>query len=537
MNLIRKIKALCLLVCIPAVGMCHVQQNNDLFSMFPSKTVFSLTESIGDYTRIICEVPGMTNDTVWVVSRVQPPMWKVQADMEDENILVISQGKNGKRAQLRNVSYPLDAIKKGKEGKIEATCIVEEDGSLTDVSILNPIFPSIDAEALRLFSKMRLLPCKIGDKPLRCRHKISLLFEIVDKKSKYGRVLIVNPENISEGVAKRYKYDVTWTQTTTQTKRDKYGFVEDSRSWTSGRWSTKLEIDVPKDNPDLENLLCKLLYGKKNKSIEIGGEKLAKRFSGKIKNKDFKGVEGTALSVIAHCLSYKAGKYYSYGYEISLQPYAYGAQGRVIPYNFIYDIQSKRLLTIADVITTESIVAMGLNAEESFDLGVDEHFLYIGKKGESIDVVPISQENWKKFSPVFQEILGDKQAYPLSFDKDKFTNKSRLGIQFKDLNQKIMTIPTFSVNNIYLQEYIKENLKLTDNVVKKGEPLVANISYVIEKDGTISNVEITQTDNGTELRDELLRIFQTMPRRQSLVLSSEGPARSYHKLTYRLTFK
>lgn len=536
MNFTRRLKVLFLLVCIIAIGKCYAQQSSGLFAKFPSETVFNLTQSIGDFTQIICEVSGMTNDTIWVASNIQPPMWKVQANMDDENILIISQDKKGKKAVLKNAFYPLDAIKKGKEGKIEATCIVEEDGSLTDVRIINPIYPSIDAEALRIFSKVKLLPCKISSKPLRCRHKVSVLFEIVDKKNNYARVLVVNPKGTSEGVEKRYKYDVTWTQTTTQTKRDKYGFIENSRSWTSGRWSTKLEIDVPKNNPEFEKLLCKILYGKSAKSIENGGEKFARKFEGKLKNKDFKGVKGNALSVTAHCLSYKAGKYYSYGYEISLKPTDYSSENYQIPYNFIYDIQSKRVLTIADVFTTESIMAMGLY-EESYDLGVDEYFIYVGKKGKSIGIVPISQENWNKFSPMFQALLGEKDIYPLSLDKDKFTNKGKLGIQLKDLNQKIVSIPSYSVNNVYLQSYIKENLNLPENVLKSKKSFVANISYVIEKDGTISNVEITQTDDGTEFRDELLRIFQTIPKRQSLVLSNDGPVRSYYTLKYRLSLR
>lgn len=201
--------------------------------------------------------------------------------MEDENVLVVSQNKNGKKAILRNTSYPSDAIKKGKEGKIEATCIIEEDCSLTDVRIINPIYPSIDAEALRIFSEVKLLTCKIGDKPIRCRHNISILFEIVDKDTKYARVLVVNSEKLSEGVAKRYKYNVGWTQTTTRTTTDKYGFVEDRNSWTSGNWRTKLEIDVPKDNPEFEKLLCELLYNNGNGSIEDGGEKCARNLKEK----------------------------------------------------------------------------------------------------------------------------------------------------------------------------------------------------------------------------------------------------------------
>lgn len=264
---------------------------------------------------------------------------------------------------------------------------------------------------------------------------------------------------------------------------------------------------------------------------------MCKKFEGKIKHKDFKGIKGNYFSVIAHCLSYKAGKYYSYGYEISLKPAVYSIENYQIPYNFIYDIQSKRLLTIADVLTTECIVAMGLNANESFDLGVDEYFLYIGQKGESIEIIPISQENWNKFSATFQALLGTKDAYPLSIKKDFFTNKGKFGIQLIDLNQRIVGLPSYSVNNVYLQSHIKENLKLSDSVVKKGKSLSVNISFVIEKDGMVSNVAVTQTDDSTELRDELLRILQTMPRRQSLELSVDGSVRSYHTLKYSISIR
>ena len=537
MDFTRSLKVfLGLLVCMANASICHAQQSNDWFSKFSPNAVFRLAGSVDNFTQIVCEEPGMANDTIWVDGEITSPMWKIQAGLEDENILVISQDKKGKKAQLKNVFYPLNAIRKNKEGRIEATCIVEEDGSLTDVKILNSVYPSIDAEALRIFSEVKLLPCKIGEKAIRCRHKISVLFEIVDREHNYARVLVVDPEAIPEGVSKRFRYNITKVQTTTQTKKDRYGILE-SNSSTTGRWTVDLKVDVPKDDLDFEKMLCGILYGKSSKSIQAGGTKFADKFTGTIKNKDFKGVRGTALTHTAYCLSYKPGKYYSYGYVVSLKPYAFSDQGSTIPYNFIYDIQSKRVLTLADVLTGESIMAMGLNAEESYDLGVDEYFLYIGKNGQRIDMVAISQENWNKFSSNFQALLGEKDAHPLSFTRDNFKNKGYLGIQLMNLNQKILGIPSFGVNNVYLQSHIKENLNLPDSVMEKGKSLEANILYVIEKDGTISNVEISQTDNGTELRDELLRIFQTMPRRQSLVLSIDGPVRSYHMMKYRLSLR
>lgn len=138
-------------------GVCVAQQDNDYFSKLPANTVYSLLESVGGFTPIVCEVSGKTNDTIWAENFVQPPMWKIQAGMDDESVFVISQNKGSKKAFIKKASYPRDAMKKGKEGQVEATCIVEEDGSLTDIKISKSVFPSIDAEALRLFSEARLL--------------------------------------------------------------------------------------------------------------------------------------------------------------------------------------------------------------------------------------------------------------------------------------------------------------------------------------------------------------------------------------------
>ena len=149
-------------------------------------------------------------------------------------------------------------------------------------------------------------------------------------------------------------------------------------------------------------------------SVEDVGPKFAKYFQGKIRNKDFKNKKGNAVSIVAKCLAYKADKYYSYGYETTLKPNYYSKDGYSVTHNIIYDIHVKRLLTITDVLTRDEIMAMGLNAEESYYLGLDEHFLYIGKNRENMVTIGISQNNWHKFPPMFQALLGDKQLYPIN---------------------------------------------------------------------------------------------------------------------------
>lgn len=529
----RRLGVLCLLACLAITGVSQTLQNNDFFSKFPTETVFSISESVSAFTSIVCEVPGGNIDTIWVENLVQPPMWKIQANIEDENINVISQGKEGKRASLKNVSYPLDAVKKGKEGRVEATCIVEEDGSLTDIRIVNSVFPSIDAEAVRLLSEARLLPCKVCDRPIRCRHKVALLFEIIDKKAKYGRVLVVNTENLSDGVSKKYQFGVRWTQTTTETKTNKYG-ERDSRSWTSGSWHTELDIDVPKDNPEFEKMLCEILYSKSGKSIETVGPKFAKSFKGKIKNEDFKGVKGNDLLIVARCLSYKAGKYYSYGYETTLKEFSVRHS---IAHNFIYDIQAKRLLTIDDIFTEEFMKSIGLEAEEKYDLGMNDLFLYVGKNKKNIATIAISQENWHKFSPMFQSLLGSKGSFPVSVNKVDYLYESNLGIQPTGIKRKVLDRPSLIANSEDFYYYINRNLVIPESILESRKSVKAVLSFIVERNGTLSNMEIVQSDGGTDLRDELKRIVDTMPECKPLTLSGKKVVRSYFMLEYNLSFK
>lgn len=53
-----------------------------------------------------------------------------------------------------NIEYPDDARDASIEGKVVAKFIVNEDGSISDVTILRGIYPSCDSEVIRVISKM-----------------------------------------------------------------------------------------------------------------------------------------------------------------------------------------------------------------------------------------------------------------------------------------------------------------------------------------------------------------------------------------------
>ncbi|MDR2805087.1 MAG: energy transducer TonB [Dysgonamonadaceae bacterium] len=53
-----------------------------------------------------------------------------------------------------NIRYPVDAIESGIEGRVVLRFIVQTDGTVGNVEVLQKLFPSCDREAMRVVSKM-----------------------------------------------------------------------------------------------------------------------------------------------------------------------------------------------------------------------------------------------------------------------------------------------------------------------------------------------------------------------------------------------
>ena len=53
-----------------------------------------------------------------------------------------------------NIQYPADAKKQKIDGRVLVNFVIEKDGSITDVKVMKPGFPSLDAEAVRVVKMM-----------------------------------------------------------------------------------------------------------------------------------------------------------------------------------------------------------------------------------------------------------------------------------------------------------------------------------------------------------------------------------------------
>ena len=80
---------------------------------------------------------------------------------------------------MESVKYPEDAEKQKIEGRVIAIFVVETDGSISNVEVVKPVFPSLDAEAVRVLSAMpKWTPGKQSGKAVRVKYTVPINFQL-----------------------------------------------------------------------------------------------------------------------------------------------------------------------------------------------------------------------------------------------------------------------------------------------------------------------------------------------------------------------
>ena len=78
-----------------------------------------------------------------------------------------------------NVKYPVVAMENGIQGRVITTFVVERDGSVSDVEVVESVDPSLDKEAIRVITSMpRWRPGKQGGKAVRVKYTIPVTFRL-----------------------------------------------------------------------------------------------------------------------------------------------------------------------------------------------------------------------------------------------------------------------------------------------------------------------------------------------------------------------
>ncbi len=82
-----------------------------------------------------------------------------------------------------NIHYPKDAQIAQIEGRVIVRFVVNEDGSISDVTVVRSVDPSLDKEAIKLVRNMPpWKPGKTGGKPIKVWFTLPIVFKLKDSK-------------------------------------------------------------------------------------------------------------------------------------------------------------------------------------------------------------------------------------------------------------------------------------------------------------------------------------------------------------------
>lgn len=78
-----------------------------------------------------------------------------------------------------HVKYPAEAAKKRVQGHVIVKFVVERDGSISNVSVLRSVDPSLDREAIRLIKSMpKWHPGKQNGTTVRVKYQVPVSFRL-----------------------------------------------------------------------------------------------------------------------------------------------------------------------------------------------------------------------------------------------------------------------------------------------------------------------------------------------------------------------
>ena len=84
----------------------------------------------------------------------------------------------------KNVKYPVEAQKKGVQGRVLVSFVVEKDGSLSEIKTVKSVDPLLDEEAMRVVKSMpNWTPGKQKGKAVRVKYNVPISFKLTGTKT------------------------------------------------------------------------------------------------------------------------------------------------------------------------------------------------------------------------------------------------------------------------------------------------------------------------------------------------------------------
>ena len=99
-----------------------------------------------------------------------------------------------------NIKYPMEAAEQHMQGRVIVQFTVNEDGQISDATVLRSVDPALDAEALRVVnSTPKWTPGKQDGKTVKVHYVLPIKFNIAEEKTSEGNVYyIVDGKHVTD---------------------------------------------------------------------------------------------------------------------------------------------------------------------------------------------------------------------------------------------------------------------------------------------------------------------------------------------------
>lgn len=152
-----------------------------LVIIIPAAAVLSILFTIS-YSGTLLGSP----DVPAAIEVLQPETIVVAAPQEEPVFTVVEQMPKypgGEDALVKylseNIKYPENARKKGIQGTVFVTFVVEKDGKVSNARVLRGVDTELDKEALRVVSEMpKWFPGKEGGKPVKVQYNLPIAYKL-----------------------------------------------------------------------------------------------------------------------------------------------------------------------------------------------------------------------------------------------------------------------------------------------------------------------------------------------------------------------
>lgn len=97
---------------------------------------------------------------------------------QEENLDKYPEPVGGIEEMIKNVVYPISAKEAGIEGKVLVKAIIDENGYVTETSILKSINKDCDKAAMDAIKKTKFTPGIKDNKPVKAEVTIPVMFKL-----------------------------------------------------------------------------------------------------------------------------------------------------------------------------------------------------------------------------------------------------------------------------------------------------------------------------------------------------------------------